>query len=126
MTDHGNLMLARVRACAAGQPAPDERPQAMPHPTATPGPWTTDGRNIIAGPPPHIRGKPGWKVIGYLQGYDNGESQANARLMAAAPAMLGALREILSQIDQGGTSGKVFGRDACIAQARAAIAKAEG
>jgi hypothetical protein len=29
-----------------------------------------------------------------------------------------ALQEIVSQIDQGGDSGKVFARDACIAEAR--------
>ena len=34
----------------------------------------------------------------------------------------GALREIISQIDQGGDDGKVFARDACIARARAALA----
>lgn len=28
------------------------------------------------------------------------------------------IREIISQIDQGGDSGKVFARDACIAEAR--------
>lgn len=32
-----------------------------------------------------------------------------------------ALNEIFSQIDQGGSEGKVFSRDACIAQARAAL-----
>lgn len=49
--------------------------------------------------------------------------EANARLIAAAPQLLGALREIVSQIDQG-DPGKVFARDACIARARAAIALA--
>lgn len=44
---------------------------------------------------------------------------------AAAPDMLSTLREIVSQIDQGGSGGKVFARDNCIARARAAIAKAE-
>ena len=32
-----------------------------------------------------------------------------------------ALQEIVSQIDQGGDSGKVFARDACIKQAREAL-----
>lgn len=45
---------------------------------------------------------------------------------AAAPDMLSTLREIVSQIDRGGSGGKVFARDNCIARARAAIAKAEG
>lgn len=52
--------------------------------------------------------------------------EADARLIAAAPELLAALNEIVSQIDQGGAGGKVFSRDACIMQARAAIAKATG
>jgi hypothetical protein len=51
---------------------------------------------------------------------------ANARLIAAAPDLLKALRQIVSQIDQGGSEGKVFARDNCIAAARAAIANATG
>ena len=57
---------------------------------------------------------------------NTGNNKANARLIAAAPELLEALREIVSQIDQGGAGGKVFDRDACIAYARAAIAKATG
>jgi hypothetical protein len=53
------------------------------------------------------------------------ENEANARLIAAAPLMYEALREIVSQIDQGGSGGKVLSRDYCITAARAAIAKAE-
>ena len=45
----------------------------------------------------------------------------DARLMAAAPEMADALRAILFQLTQG---DKVFDRDACITQARAAYAKA--
>jgi hypothetical protein len=48
--------------------------------------------------------------------------EANARLIAAAPDLLEALRAIVFQACQ----GKVLERDACIGQARAAIAKAEG
>jgi hypothetical protein len=50
------------------------------------------------------------------------KTPANARLIAAAPEMLEAIRAILFQVIQ----GKVLERDACITQARAAIAKAEG
>lgn len=39
--------------------------------------------------------------------------------------LLNALKEIVSQIDQGGASGKVFARDSCISFARDAIAKAK-
>ena len=37
--------------------------------------------------------------------------------------LVAALREIISQIDQGGSGGKVFARDACITGARALLAK---
>ena len=47
--------------------------------------------------------------------------KADARLIAAAPAMLIALRAILFQTAQ----GSVLDRDACITQARAVVAKAE-
>ena len=52
--------------------------------------------------------------------------EANARLIEAAPNLLAKLKEIVSQIDQGGTDGKVFARDHCITAARAAIAEATG
>ena len=56
----------------------------------------------------------------------NGREYQNARLIASAPELLDALTEIISQIDQGGSDGKVFARDYCVTQARAAIAKATG
>lgn len=53
---------------------------------------------------------------------DLGESaEANAALFAAAPDLLAALVAIVFQASQ----GKVLDRDACISQARAAIAKAK-
>lgn len=48
--------------------------------------------------------------------------EEDARMMAAAPELLGALEAILFQVCQ----GAVLERDACIAQARAARAKARG
>ena len=50
------------------------------------------------------------------------EYEANLNLIAAAPDLLAACEAILFQVIQ----GKVLERDACISQARAAIAKAEG
>ena len=50
------------------------------------------------------------------------ENEANARLIAVAPEMLEALEAIVFQVVQ----GKVLERDACITQARAAIAKSKG
>lgn len=49
------------------------------------------------------------------------EALANAAVMKAAPEMLAAIRAILFQFTQG---DKVFERDACIAMAREAYAKA--
>jgi hypothetical protein len=40
--------------------------------------------------------------------------------------LLRSLIEIISQIDQGGSGGKVFAHDYCITQARTAINKATG
>ena len=40
--------------------------------------------------------------------------------------LLYVCREVISQIDQGGGTGKIFSRDAVIAAARKAVAKAEG
>lgn len=38
---------------------------------------------------------------------------------------LAVLREIVSQVDQGGSEGKVFARDACITRARELIKQTE-
>ena len=61
-----------------------------------------------------------------LEQDDNPRAEQIARLFAAAPELLRALTEIVSQIDQGGSGGKVFSRDACISAARNAISKANG
>ena len=55
--------------------------------------------------------------------YDDAEP-LYAHHAAPAPGIaeaIAALREIVSQIDQGGSGGKVFARDACIARARLAL-----
>jgi NAD(P)H-hydrate repair Nnr-like enzyme with NAD(P)H-hydrate dehydratase domain len=57
------------------------------------------------------------------QSVANEREQANASLIAAAREMADALRAILFQLTQG---DKVFDRDACITQARAAYIKATG
>ena len=60
------------------------------------------------------------------QGMHAQRHKADAHLIAAAPELLEALTAIIRQIDQGGSGGKVFSRDACIATARSIIAKATG
>lgn len=84
----------------------------------TPGPWS---------PPQEPNGKGmGWRAGPCWLGQNSHseETAANARLVAAAPELLVALVEILSQIDQGGSGGKVFSRDYCIKAARAAVSRA--
>lgn len=51
---------------------------------------------------------------------------ANARVVIAAPEMLRILKQMISQLIQGGEDGKIFWRDDCVRQAREIIAQAEG
>lgn len=97
---------------------------------STPGPWKAEGFAVYhTGDLPlaqvatdylyDVSSDPEWNersAIGHA------EATANARLIAAAPALLEALRAILIQVVQ----GKVLERDACITQARAALRLAEG
>lgn len=64
--------------------------------------------------------------LGNVTGDDLARLLASAKVMRAAPALLAALTEIISQIDQGGSGGKVFARDHCITAARDAIAQTKG
>jgi hypothetical protein len=59
------------------------------------------------------------KVVAWIDGRDDAEIKANASLIAAVPDLLGALKSIIFQL----RDGKIFERDDCITQARAAIAK---
>lgn len=96
----------------------------------TPGPWhmgAGNGEGSIFADNGRMRFENGttlYPIASVNQGWEVDEDEANACLIAAAPELFSALKEIISQIDQGGSSGKVFARDACIAAARAAIAKA--
>ncbi len=83
----------------------------------TPGPWINDGDGIV------------WSesdpIYGWIADCRNGAQDANARLIAAAPDLLEALRSMLSEFSvmaSPATAGEIA---ACEA-ARAAIAKAEG
>jgi hypothetical protein len=83
----------------------------MPH---TPGPW--ESRISALAEVVYCKDSNGCdRRVCEMIGQD---SHANAKLIARAPDMLAALREIVSQIDQGGSSGKALGRDACIQRAR--------
>ena len=84
----------------------------------TPGPWTHEGQGDITG----IENDPGNGCVGkvdvacvYLRTVP-GRNESNARLIAAAPEMLRALRAIVEESNDPGA----------VDCARAAIAKAEG
>jgi len=80
----------------------------------TPGPWVAKGNNIWAGD----------ECIGDVWSHDGQWStrDANARLIAAAPEML----EALKLIARGGDDVQSFSGTNCAEIARAVIAKAEG
>jgi hypothetical protein len=90
----------------------------------TPGPWVVSGFSI------HTKsGRPIVNSLWHPPQPPKGageelqvESDANARLIAAAPHLLAILRSFLMQTLQ----GPVLERDSIISEARAAIAQAEG
>jgi hypothetical protein len=70
-----------------------------------------------------------WRRIGTVAGVfakDNGEAEANARLMAAAPELLAALREIAEGCARRLRKGKDQGDLDTLRVCRRAIAAAEG
>ena len=75
----------------------------------TAGPWKSEGRSIIN---PALSGV-GRTIATQI------DSEANARLIAAAPELLEALKAVMSEWRDG------YGLN-CVEQLRAAIAKAEG
>ena len=98
-------------------------------PMHTPEPWESNRNGSywsILGPDRNLHGDGITSVPVAVVVQSNPEATANSRLIAAAPELLRALTEIVSQIDQGGLGGKVFSRDACISAARAAISNANG
>lgn len=87
----------------------------------TSGPWTISG---YYGAPDHIAGPHGERlaVMGIRTSNYPPEQWANARLMAAAPELLEALKELLPQGWGDDTMDHIPG----VKKARMAIAKAEG
>ena len=91
----------------------------------TPGPWTV---NIPNNRETAIRGIHGgdYVIADILNdGYEDDEQEANARLIAASPDMLEALRRVANLNENAGEIGDGMLRT-IVAEARAAIAKAEG
>lgn len=113
----------------------------MNAPKHTPGPWHISNSGY-ANAPNAILGdtrEPNWKsrhpyiackLIAEVftdESPDRPEKEANARLIAAAPALLAALHRVVAELDgePGDSLEKVFSSNAC-AQIRAAMAQAEG
>ena len=96
----------------------------------TPGPWRIksdpmhfDTLTTVEGGAIGVRKPFGVQMIVQVGGdSDFQEAEANARLIAAAPELLEALKEIIAAADGDGWNQL----DASFATARAAIAKAEG
>ena len=82
-----------------------------------------DGNLICDATGLHVAGV--WPGIRPLDWCDEAAAQI-VLCVNAHVDLLAGLTEIISQIDQGGSGGKVFARDYCITAARAAIAKATG
>ena len=94
----------------------------------TPGPWHTDGLTTVQGP------RPEYEICVCLTDADDVITAemaiANAALIAAAPDLLEALKELLGGVpsDWREVSGQYRGLPvpSCVTDAYAAIAKAEG
>ncbi len=78
--------------------------------------WVASGNKIVCTTSMQT-GKGGWPNVESVE-----EAKANARLMAAAPELLQALKEIVKNCDDG--FAVILG--SLVEQGRAAIAKAEG
>ena len=86
----------------------------------TPGPWVVDGKEVFS----TVGGR---RRIAQVWNFDVGQatSDANARLISAAPEILQALQELLEDADNYADDG-VYPSPLTRSKARAAIAKATG
>lgn len=115
----------RTEGCGTvAHPAPEQPNPATGH---TPGPWevsTIEGEDVlmVGG------GEDGSAIVADVRtGWNGlGMDEANARLIASAPEMLAALKELLDQLEGIGIPEWSGAEGLCLTQARAAIAKAEG
>jgi hypothetical protein len=95
----------------------------------TPGPWLDVGDGYIEARNAPLKARSGWYDYAYLQASpeERAEWQANARLIAAAPELLEALRWFVDderfQVAVGGNPNVV---ERMIANAQAVYAKATG
>lgn len=88
----------------------------------TPGPWYCDPSDTKRDFPARQMVFGGGHLIAEVAGNGNGDSGANARLIAAAPDLLAALVELLYNTDDGtNLCGRVVAE-----RAKAAVSKATG
>lgn len=90
----------------------------------TPGPWTVQGQAVLSDRP-----YPEWKQIagvriGNADNWSDPEGESNARLIAAAPELLAALKELV-HYDEGSSEQGSYGYEV-LQLCKNAIAKAEG
>jgi hypothetical protein len=93
----------------------------------TPGPWKADdkGKAVFIPLRAHHCEQLGIQV-GFVSWEDDKESLANARLIAAAPELLEALKFYGSSCDATESTPCGYEGNLCCKRARAAIARAEG
>jgi len=98
----------------------------------TPGPWLTDRNNVHTGQIATVHHCLNndwvevWTDKWAETGLGEAEQEANARLIAAAPELLDALRSMLVQFNFNTITGIVHDESAVIVKAREAISKATG
>jgi hypothetical protein len=99
----------------------------------TPGPWKVGRKSSNPGEGLEIAAKSkfiAWGTSTYNEDKDEdvitGEDRANARLIAAAPELLGAIKGLIDQLEAIGIPDWHGAEGLCLKQARAATAKAEG
>lgn len=85
----------------------------------TPGPWKIDATDDS------VRDSNEHQICDFNWTDDVGRSQANARLIASAPELLAALRNLVDAAESTSTLQREHRRAACVI-ARSAIARAEG
>lgn len=90
----------------------------------TPGPWYTDGPYTVSAKDHRAMGQTPIATIHGFVGTDGRE--ANARLIAAAPDMLAALRELIEQLEAIGIPDWHGAEGLDLNPAKETIAKAEG